>query len=96
MNREEMLKVAYEIGFQRALLLSGFEKDAGKLTQMLGGLFRTSGPKNVAGGSFKKWQKAQKAMRAAGKGQKSTEQLIQGGLPIKVRPMGQRMLPRKA
>lgn len=96
MTREELTKIAYEIGFQRALLFSGMDKEAGRLMQMLGSLFRKSGPKNVAGGSFKKFQEQQKALRAAGQGPKTTEQLIQGGLPIKVKPMQQRMRPTRA
>jgi hypothetical protein len=75
MNKTEMMKIAYQIGFQRALIEAGFDKEAGAvgdfLTKKLPSLFKKTGPKNVAGGAFKKWQKAQN-------GAKSTQQLMRG------------------
>lgn len=94
MNRNELLlKLAYEVGFQRALLGTSLDKEAfdwSKLKGLFG--FATKGPKNIAGGSFKKWQKQQ----APGAPRKSTKELMSGGLGMRVRPMEQRMRPTRA
>lgn len=85
MNKTEMLKVAYEIGFQRALIEAGFSKEAGMLSAARQGIskvfpsFAKTGPKNVAGGAFDKFQAAAAAARKAGKPVgKSSKQLMRG------------------
>lgn len=88
---ELMVKMAYEIGFQQALI-DQMMKDAG-LKEIWGGIrdfFTGTGPKNIRGGQFAKW-KAQQA--ATGGAPKTTAQLK--GKGVVTAPLNQRMRAAK-
>jgi hypothetical protein len=90
-QNELMVKMAYEIGFQQALI-DEMMKDAG-LKEIWGSVrnfFKGTGPKNIRGGQFEKW-KAQQA--ASGNVPKTTAQLK--GKNVVTAPLNQRMRAAK-